>query len=262
MPQRDGSTPDVHLRGIDAELLRAVHCHAGERLVELDDVDVREAEAVLAQQLGDGERGADAHDAGRQPRDGGADVLGEDGLPHGERGGALHQEEGGRAVRDLARVAARGAVAVIRERRADLAQGVICGSPTRAFVFRHRHRPFLARFRVFDDGGDGHDFVVEPARFLGALGPLVGFGGEAVLRFARDVEVFADVLRGLAHGLHAVDCVLGAVEDLFVEGLRGTGGGGHGFGADGDAAVDAAEADLVGDVLGGFEARGAEAIHG
>ena len=36
---------------------------------------------------------------------------------------------------------------------------------------------------------------------------------------------------------------------------------GHGFGADGEPDVDAAAGDLVGDVLHGFEARGAEAVH-
>ena len=38
--------------------------------------------------------------------------------------------------------------------------------------------------------------------------------------------------------------------------------GGHHFGADGDADVDVAERDLVGNVLGCFQARGAEAVDG
>ena len=37
---------------------------------------------------------------------------------------------------------------------------------------------------------------------------------------------------------------------------------GHRFGADGDADVDAAGDDLVGDILDSFEAGGAEAVYG
>jgi len=48
-----------------------------------------------------------------------------------------------------------------------------------------------------------------------------------------------------------------------VEGAReAVPGGGHGLGADGDADVDGAQADLVRDVLDGLEARRAEAVYG
>lgn len=78
--QRDRSTADVHLLGVDLQLVQAVHRHGGERLVELDQVDVVDREVELVQELGDGDGGADSHDPGRETRDGGADEFGENGL--------------------------------------------------------------------------------------------------------------------------------------------------------------------------------------
>lgn len=176
---------------------------------------------------------------------------------------ALHEEDCCGAVGDLATISACGAIAVFWEGRADFAEGFVGGAPSRTLVFRQRHLFLFPRLGIFDGRGDGYDFVVEPARFLGALGSLVGFGCEAVLGFAGDVEVFADVFGGLAHGLHAVGCVLGGIHDFGVEGFgEAVAACGHHFGADGDAAFNVSEADLVGDVLGGFEAGGTEAVDG
>lgn len=44
--------------------------------------------------------------------------------------------------------------------------------------------------------------------------------------------------------------------------LEAVAAGGHELGAHGDADVDAAGRDLVGDVLGGFQPGGAEAVYG
>ena len=41
MSQRNGAAPDIHLRGIDAQVIDAVDGHRGEGFVELDDVDIR-----------------------------------------------------------------------------------------------------------------------------------------------------------------------------------------------------------------------------
>jgi len=61
--------------------------------------------------------------------------------------------------------------------------------------------------------------------------------------------------------LKAVFCL--ALQQFFaeIETLAG-GGRGHAFAADGEADVNAAEVDLVGDVLHGFETGGAEAVYG
>ncbi len=263
MAQRDCSTPDVHLASIDAQRVHAVDGHGRKSFVELDNVDVREREVVFAQQLRYGEGRTDAHYPRRKTYDGGVDVLGQDGLVHLQRGGALHQEDRGGAVRDLAGIAAGGSIAVLGEGRAYFAEGLIRGAPSGTLVFRQCNLFLLAALRVFDRGGDGHNFVFEPARFLRSFGPLVGFGGETVLRFSGDVEIPADVLGCLTHGLHAVDCIL-ALEDFFMEGLGIpiTAWCGHHLGADGNAAIDISEADLVGNVLGRFKARGTEPVHG
>ena len=75
----------------------AVDGHAGESLVDLDDVDIGlEVQVEFRQELGDGDGGADAHDAGRDAGHGGADELGEDGLLQFEGFGAFHEKDGGR----------------------------------------------------------------------------------------------------------------------------------------------------------------------
>jgi len=95
MSQRNSATPRVHLLPREVELVAAVHGHAGEGLVDLDDVDVVEGKVVLREELGDGDGGADAHDARGEAGDGGGDVFGDDGLVEADGGGALHKEEGG-----------------------------------------------------------------------------------------------------------------------------------------------------------------------
>ena len=94
--QRDGPAPNVHLGRVDAEDVDAVDGHGGEGLVEFDEVDVvLEVEVEFGQELGDGEGGADAHDAGGDACDGGAAEFAEDGLVHLLRRGAFHEEDGG-----------------------------------------------------------------------------------------------------------------------------------------------------------------------
>ena len=87
MSQRNRPAPDIHLRGIDAQGVDAVDGHRGERFVELDDVDVgAEVEGEFAEELGDGEGGADAHYSRGDAGDGCADEFGEDGLAEVEGG--------------------------------------------------------------------------------------------------------------------------------------------------------------------------------
>lgn len=101
---------------------------------------------------------------------------------------------------------------------ADFAEGFDGGAVAGAFVFGEGDGAFFAGFGVFDGGGDGDDFVVEPACFLGYFGAAEGFRGVFVLLAAGDVEVVADVFGCLDHGLHAV-CGVGVSEDVRVEGL-------------------------------------------
>lgn len=78
--QGDGSAAGVHLERVEAQLVLTVDGHGGKGLVDLDHVDVVEGDVVRGQQLGDGDAGADAHDARGQARDGRADILCHDGL--------------------------------------------------------------------------------------------------------------------------------------------------------------------------------------
>ena len=97
MTQCDRSTTHVHFRGIDFEDVGAVDGHRGEGLVDFDEVDVvLEVEVEFAEELGDGEGGANAHYTRRNAGDGGAAEFGKDGLVHLLGGGTLHEENGGR----------------------------------------------------------------------------------------------------------------------------------------------------------------------
>ena len=95
MTQRDRPTSGIHLGVIETEDVETVDGHGGERLVDLEDVDVVFCEVEFGEQFRDGERGADAHDARGQAGDGGAAEFGENGLVHFLGFGALHEEDGG-----------------------------------------------------------------------------------------------------------------------------------------------------------------------
>ena len=262
MSQRNRSPAHIHLPAIDAQHVRAVHRHAGKCLVDLNHIDVPvQIEVQLGHEFRDGQRRANAHDAGRDACDGGADELREDGQVEVLRAATFHEQDRRRAVGHLAAVAAGRSVAELWERWADLREGLGRRAPPRAFVLGQRDLLLLACFRVLDGRFEGDDFVVEPALALGALGALVAFGGVSILCVAGDVEVGADVLGGLAHRLRAVGRFLAGHDG----GMEGGGAGtafGHGFGANGDADIDATCGDLGGDVLDGFQAGRAEAVDG
>ena len=79
---------------------------------------------------------------------------------------------------------------------------------------------------------------------------------------SRDVEVCANVLASLAHGLQAVSCILVGVNNLVDERSgESVAARAHRLCTDGKTALDRASDDLVSDVLDGLEAGAAEAIH-
>lgn len=250
----NGAASDVQLRVVDLQHVLAVDGHGSESLVELDEVDVLDVQAVLGQQLWDGDGRADAHDPGCETRDGGADELGQDGLAQLESLGALHEQHGGRAVGHLAAVTAGRPVAEVWEGGADLVQSLESGAPSRSLVFGQSDLLLLAGLGVLDLDSDGGDLVLEPSGLLRRLGAAVGFGSVPVLLLARDVEVLAHVLRSLAHGLQAVGGVLVGVDDVVDEGSRQTvAAGAHVLGADCQTDLNGTGLDLGSDVLHGFE---------
>ena len=251
--ESDSAAANVHLAMVNIERVEAVHSHRRERLVQFDDVNLIDADIVVPEELGDGDGRANAHDAGCKTGDGRANELGHNGLTEGLGHAALHEQDRGGAIGDLRRVAAGAAVAPLREGRFDLGQRLVRSAPPRTFVLGERDGLLLARLRVLDDGGDGHDLIVEPAGLLRDLGPAERLVRVPVLHLARDVEVRTDVLACLAHGLHTVARLL-VLEDLVDEGPRGLAAEAHGFRAQRQAALDGAHGDLVGDIVDGFQA--------
>lgn len=173
MTQRNSSTPDVHLRVVDLQGVEAVDGHGRESLVDLDEVNVIEGKAELGEQLGNGDGWADTHDAGSETSDGGADVLGEDGLAELLGCGALHHQDGGATVGKLRRVAGMRPVAVGQEGRLELLEALKGGAVPDTLVLGQCDFLGLARLGVLDGGLDGRNLIVEPARLLRDLGSPV-----------------------------------------------------------------------------------------
>jgi hypothetical protein len=75
--ERDGTAVDVHLRRIEAKLTDAGDRLAGEGLVELDEVEILDAEAGALERLAGGRDGPDPHDGGIHAGDSGRDHPGQ-----------------------------------------------------------------------------------------------------------------------------------------------------------------------------------------
>lgn len=147
-----------------------------------------------------------------------------------------------------------------KEGRLDLLQALECGAGANTLVLGQGNGLDLACLRVLDLGGDGRNLIVEPACLLRNLGSPVRLSSVLVLALARDVEVLSDVFRGLAHGLHAVLRLL-VLEHLIDERpFEPVAACCHALSTHGETDLDAADGDLVGNVLYGLESRGAEAV--
>jgi hypothetical protein len=262
MTQSNSTTTNVHLGVVNFECVQAVNCHGCEGLIQFNDVDIVNLEVVLGKKLGDGDRWANTHDAWCETSDSGTDELGKDGLTEGLCHAALHENDCSGTVGDLAGVASVAAVTKRKESGLDLAECLIGGSPSWALVLGENDSLLLAGLWVLDDGGDWNNLVVEPAFLLRDLGSPVAFERISVLHLTRDVEVLADVLTGLSHGLHAIFGLL-VRENLIDEGsVQTVTTISHGLGTDGNTARDATHANGVSDILCGLETRGAEAVAG
>lgn len=121
MTKGDGAAVDVGLFEREGQLLDAVYVlwacqyrksrhmfrgqgcahHAGEGLVDLDEIAVVNGEAASLEDLRDGERGTDAHHTRRQASGGGGDVLGDDGEAKLVGLAAAHKKDGSGAVGEL-----------------------------------------------------------------------------------------------------------------------------------------------------------------
>ena len=113
----DGAAVGVDPVEVGAELLGPRQHDRGERLVDLEDVDVVDAEAVAVEQVPGGVDGAGEHQHGIDADEAGVDDAGQG--REAELGGLLggHDQHGGGAVGDL-RGGAGGVDAVLAEPRA------------------------------------------------------------------------------------------------------------------------------------------------
>lgn len=259
--QCNGTTSHVELRVVNLEHILAVYCHRSEGLVELYKVNVLDIEVVLGEELRNSDRRTDAHNSGSKTCNSGSDELGEDGLAQLQSLRPLHKEDGGGTIGDLTAVTASRPVTEIRESRANLVETLESGAPPGALVLGQSDILLFAGLGVLHLDGDGRDLVVEPASLLRSLRAAVRLGCVSVLLFTCDVEVGANVFRGLTHGLKAVGGVLVGVDDVVDEGAGETvAAGGHVLGAYGNTDLNGTSLDLRGDVLDSLEAGRAEAV--
>ena len=258
MTERDGATVGVHLGGVDAQLTHAVDSLRGEGLVDLEDIDVRDLEAILGEQLADGRHRANAHDVCRHAHHLQVDEVAERRDALGDGGLLAHHHRSGGAVGERRRVA-RGDRALGAEGRLEGREALVAGLGADDGVALERDN--LGLITVEPGGRDLEDLVVEAAGGLRLAGAALALVGEAVLLFAGHTETGRHVLRGRAH--HGVDFGVGGHELEVGRGLVAAHRDhGHGLGAAGDADVDGARPDGLAQLANRLHARGAEPVDG
>ena len=195
---RDRAAVDVHALLVDPEVAHHRERLRGERLVQLDEVDVLDRDPRAVEQLADGRDRPDAHHGGIDARDGRADEGPE--RLDAEIPGALlaGDHECGGAVVDPARVPGRHG-AVLAER----------GSQARELL-GGRVRP---RVLVVLELAGGDQLVGEAALRLRGCPALLRTERERVLILARDVPALRDVLARLPHRLAREPLLVAGVDE-------------------------------------------------
>mmetsp|Transcript_49677 Transcript_49677/g.124897 ORF Transcript_49677/g.124897 Transcript_49677/m.124897 type:complete len:411 (+) Transcript_49677:103-1335(+) len=249
----NGASLGVDFLWINAELPHAVHRLGCKRLVDFKDVNVVDGQAGLAQQVGDGERGADAHHVGVDARNG-VCVEGGQRLQAVQVGGlARHQQHRRRTVAHLAAVAGRGG-AIILEGGTQPRELLRRGIGTDALILHDRLAVHLHR----------DDLAFEKAACLRGSRLHMRLGRERVLLCARDVKALGNILAGLAHGHHAVRSqFVGVHKGGQLRGHRNSAVvDGHALNPSADAHVDVARPDGCSDVCARLQAAAALAVDG
>ena len=211
--ERDGAAVHVDDVVADAEVAHRRDADRGERLVELEQVDVARGHVVRLERALDRTRRLREQRRVRAGDHSVTDQLGErrDAELLGLRA-ARHDHRRG-AVGYLRRVA-RGDRAVLGERGTQAGEGFGRRAGPDAFVGVDDHRIALAL-------GDRHrrDLVGEAAFLLGRGRAFVRLGRELVLCFARDATDLADVVLGARAHVHRVERAPQAVVDHRVDDL-------------------------------------------
>jgi hypothetical protein len=251
--ERDRAAERVELLGVDAPLVAARHDLGGERLVELEHVDVVDRHAGLREHLLDGGDRAEAHDLRADRGHGGGDDAGARLEPEGLRALVGHHEHRGGAVVERAGVAGRDR-AVGPERGLELGELLHRRARAGAVVAPHLGAVGCR---------DRDDLGVEVAAVARRHGAVLRDHGPLVLRLAADLAALRNVLGGHAHrDVDVEQRALGAVE-LGVELPRVLGGEARDrLDAGGDVLVALAGLDRVEGHADRLQRRGAEAVDG
>ena len=199
MPERDRAAVDVDLLGIQAELVDARDRLAGERLVELDEVEVVDAEPGPRERLAGGRHGPEAHDRRVDAGDGGRHDPRHRPEARVARPLASTSEDRRRAVVDPGAVA-RGHGAALAERRPELARAPRWSVSARGCSSRSTTIGVALLLR----DRDRDDLVVEPAGLDAATARCCDASANASCARAIDRPALGDVLGGLAHRVRVV----------------------------------------------------------
>lgn len=199
MPKRDRAPIGIHLLLIQPQLLDAPHALTRKRLIDLIDINFGGRDTGFGQRNGDRFPGADAHEERGYADDGGGDEFTDNGLRETLGGGALHEEDGGRAVGDLGRIA-RVDTAVFGEGGFDFREGSGCDAWSDAIILGNGNGCFFVGFWVDEFGRHGRDFGVEATGLLGQERFGIRRGREGVLVAAGNVAVFGHLFAEGAHG--------------------------------------------------------------
>lgn len=258
--ESNSTTLGVHLLEGDTQLLDAIDALGGKRLVDLPDIDIIVLEARLLHDDRDGGRGADAHEERGDTDDAGLDELADDGLAEALGGAALHQQDGGGTVGDLAGVAGVDA-AVLCERSADLAERLGRDALADAVIAGNGNLLLLLRLGIRPLGLNRRNLLIEETSLLRLNGLGIRRRSEDILLGARDALRLRHLLRQHAHGHLAISRLLVRLEVLG-ELRHGVGAivQRHALRARADADLDHTRADGVCNVDAGLQARGALAV--
>ena len=262
MADRDRAAVDVVFRRIDAELVAAVEALAGERLIELPEIDVVDLEAMALQQFWHGVDRADAHLVGFAASSSPGDEAAERMQAALLRVLGFHQHDGGSTVRELAGVA-RGDVFAGAPHRFELGEAFHRRVGTVALV--------LVDDIVDDALGLGRlvdhfhlrlhrdDFVLELVGLLGCRHAALRFQRELVLVFAADLVALGNNIGGIDHSHENVGRDFQQLRiDRFLR--RAAAGDRDALDAAGHDALGAVRADRIGGHRDGLQARRAETV--
>lgn len=170
--ERNRTTLGVDLLLGKPKLVDTPDTLGGKGLVDLEDVDVVLGDAGLLEGNGDGLPWANTHEQGLDTHNAGGDELANDLLAEALGGGALHEEHGSGAVRDLRGVTGMDGT-VLGEGRADLAEGLSSDALADAIVGLDGDGLLLLGLGVGPLDIQREDLLVEQAGLLGLDGLLV-----------------------------------------------------------------------------------------